>query len=110
VDCLSAWIYTEDIAKKGGNNVASLLMHHLEHHGIIEASTVEPFMELNFIMDNCGGQNKNRHVLHLLTYIVKRRVATVTRAIFLVRGHTKRQMFGKQRSHAGHGETEQARE
>jgi hypothetical protein len=86
-DCLSAWMYGEDIAKKGGNNVASLLMKHLEHHDI--ATTAEPFKELNFIMDNCGGQNKNRQVLRLLHFIVKKKIASVARAIFLVRGHTK---------------------
>jgi hypothetical protein len=59
----------------------------LEQHGF--ASTTEPYKELNFIMDNCGGQNKNRHVLRLLHFIVKRRIAKVARAIFLVRGHTK---------------------
>jgi hypothetical protein len=88
-DKLSAWMYTEAMAKKGGNNVASLLMHHLEHHGIVQQSTQEPFKELNFIMDNCGGQNKNRQVLRLLHFIVKRKISNVARAIFLVRGHTK---------------------
>jgi hypothetical protein len=90
-DHLTAWIYTEDTAKKGGNNVASLLMQQLHHHGIVEQATTtgEPFKELNFIMDNCGGQNKNRHVLRILHFIVKRRIAVVANAIFLVRGHTK---------------------
>jgi hypothetical protein len=88
-DQLSAWMYTEATAKKGGNNVASLLMHHLEHHGFVQQATEEPFKELNFIMDNCGGQNKNRHVLRLLHFIVKRRIAKKANTIFLVRGHTK---------------------
>ena len=43
------WIYTKDIARKGGNNVASLLMHHLDHHGI--SITKEPYMELKFVLD-----------------------------------------------------------
>ena len=30
IDKLYAYMYMEDIGKKGGNNVASLLMHHLE--------------------------------------------------------------------------------
>jgi hypothetical protein len=88
-DQLSAWMYTEATAKKGGNNVASLLMHHLDHRGIVEQSAQEPFKELNLIMDNCGGQNKNRQVLRLLHFIVKRKIAVVARAVFLVRGHTK---------------------
>jgi hypothetical protein len=87
VDKLAAWLYTEATAKKGGNNVASLLMNHLDHYGI--ASTGEPYKEINFVMDNCGGQNKNRQVLRLMHFIVKRKIAVVARAIFLVRGHTK---------------------
>jgi hypothetical protein len=90
IDHLSAWLYTEDTAKKGGNNVASLLMHHLVHHKVVEESVATgPFKEINLVMDNCGGQNKNRQVLRLLHFIVKRRIAVVARAIFLVRGHTK---------------------
>jgi hypothetical protein len=87
---LSAYIYTEDVGRKGGNNVASLLMLHLERTGIFnEAATKGPLKELNFVMDNCSGQNKNRHVLRLLHFLVKRKVATVVRAIFLIAGHTK---------------------
>ena len=40
-------------------------------------------------MDNCSGQNKNRYVLWLLHLLVKKRVATTARAVFLVQGHTK---------------------
>jgi hypothetical protein len=85
-DHLTAWIYTEDTAKKGGNNMVSLRMQQLQHHGIVEQATAtgEPFKELNFVMDNCGGQNKNRHVLRILHFIVKRRIAVVAKAIFLV--------------------------
>ena len=87
IDSLTAYMYPEDIGKKGGNNVASLLMRHLHRTSI--ATTAEPFKEINFVMDNCSGQNKNRHVLRLLHLLVKRKVATTARAIFLVRGHTK---------------------
>ena len=89
IDRLTGWIYMEDQAKKGGNNVASLLMHHLHYKGIVAESAVEPFKELNLVMDNCGGQNKNRHVLRLLHLVVKWGIAKVARAIFLVHGHTK---------------------
>jgi hypothetical protein len=90
VDALTAYIYNEDLAKKGGNNVTSLLMHHLHRKGILqEAATKGPFKELNFVMDNCSGQNKNRMVLRLLHILVKTGVATTASAIFLVRGHTK---------------------
>jgi hypothetical protein len=93
VDCcvsphkLHAMIYTEDQGKKGGNNVVSLLWHHLFLHNY--ANTPTPFKELNYIFDNCGGQNKNRMVFRYLNLIVKKKIATVARAIFLIRGHTK---------------------
>jgi hypothetical protein len=89
-DRLAAYVYIEDQANKGGNNVASLLMLHLQRSGIFDqASSDGPFKELNIVMDNCGGQNKNRHVLRLLHFLVKRKVSTIAQAIFLVRGHTK---------------------
>jgi hypothetical protein len=89
VDRLTAWLYSEAQAAKGGNNVASLLWAQLEHDGVIEQSKTEPFKEINLVMDNCGGQNKNRHVLRLLFFMVKRKITKVAKAIFLVRGHTK---------------------
>ena len=45
--------------------------------------------ELNFVMDNCGGQNKNRMVLRLAPYLVENGFFRVVNIIFLVRGHTK---------------------
>jgi hypothetical protein len=69
--------------------VASLMMRQLQHKGILLEAATEPFKEINFVMDNCCGQNKNRHVLRLLHFIVKRGIAKVARAIFLVKGHTK---------------------
>jgi hypothetical protein len=91
VDCsttrLAAMLYTEDVAKKGGNNVASLVWANLKRLGIMDA--VEPIKELNIVMDNCGGQNKNRMVLRMLHYLVKKKVAVDARIIFLVKGHTK---------------------
>lgn len=86
-DHLHAYIYMEDQAKKGGNNVASLLWLHLQSQRY--TATEEPFKELTFIFDNCGGQNKNNMVLRMLFFIVKMGVAKVARASFLVRGHTK---------------------
>ena len=91
VDCssqkLAALMYTEDVGKKGGNNVASLIWANLTRLGIV--GTTEPFKELNIVMDNCGGQNKNRMVLRLLFYLVKLGICIDARIIFLVRGHTK---------------------
>jgi hypothetical protein len=86
---LCAMMYTEDVHAKGGNNVASLMWYNLERLGIIAASATEPFKEINFVMDNCGGQNKNRMCLRMLFYLVKKKICKVARLIFLIRGHTK---------------------
>ena len=90
---LRAYSYLEDVGKKGGNNVASMIMEELNSQGLIPtASTVathQPVNEINLFFDNCGGQNKNKMVIRLLTFLVKWRVCKTARAAFLVRGHTK---------------------
>jgi hypothetical protein len=46
--------------------------------------------ELNdIIMDNCGGQNKNNHVILLAPYLVEMGFFETANIIFLVTGHTK---------------------
>jgi hypothetical protein len=45
--------------------------------------------EINLVFDNCTGQNKNRMVTRLLFYLVKLKICSTARAIFLVKGHTK---------------------
>ena len=83
---LTALIYFEGDGKKGGNNVASMLWFELQRKGLIAGASAK---ELNIVMDNCAGQNKNRMVLRLLHYLVKRKVCKIARAIFLIKGHTK---------------------
>ena len=67
LDKLTAYIYKESFAKKGGNNVSSLLMHYLEEKGWIPKHNVSgpiyPRKKLSVFMDNCSGQNKNHFVL-----------------------------------------------
>ena len=90
-DCLLAQVYGEDVAGKGGNCVASMLYDQVEKALLprpCETNTA-PIKELNIIMDNCGGQNKNRMVMRLLHVIVLRKIASKVNAIFLVKGHTK---------------------
>jgi hypothetical protein len=45
--------------------------------------------EINFVFDNCTGQNKNQMVTHFLFFLVKLQICKTARAIFLVKGHTK---------------------
>jgi len=61
---LRAYIYLEGEGKKGGNNVASLLMKHLNETGCVDKAK-GPRNELTIIMDNCGNQNKNQMVIQL---------------------------------------------
>ncbi|KAG7371480.1 hypothetical protein IV203_020050 [Nitzschia inconspicua] len=45
--------------------------------------------ELNVVMDNCAGQNKNNHVLLLAPYLVEMGYFRTVNMLFLVAGHTK---------------------
>ncbi len=85
---LYAHTYFEDEAKKGGNNVASLIYRQLCCDGFLTVPR-KHVKEINFVFDNCGGQNKNRMVLRMLVYLVRRKVCDMARAIFLIKGHTK---------------------
>ena len=73
VDCsifggkLSAHVYDEVVAKKGGNNVASMLINEFKRLNIMRE--YETGKELTIVMDNCSGQNKNQMVLRLANYL-----------------------------------------
>jgi hypothetical protein len=60
--------YKEGYGAKGRNNVASMLMKTLDSLGLLKEQATE---ELNIVMDNCSGQNKNNHVLLLAPYLVE---------------------------------------
>lgn len=83
---LTAHVYYEGEAKKGGNSVASMLWKQLKLKGMLNGKCAK---EINFVFDNCAGQNKNRMVTRLLFFLVKLRITKVAKAIFLVKGHTK---------------------
>ncbi len=50
----------------GGNNVASLIMKHLQDCEFFDG---KKWKRLNIVMDNCPGQNKNNFVLRLAPYL-----------------------------------------
>jgi hypothetical protein len=87
VEKLYAHLCTEGQGQKEGNNVASLIMKTLKHIDIINED--EAGRGLSIVMDNCGGQNKNRMVLHLALYLVEVGFFQTVKLFFLVRGHTK---------------------
>jgi hypothetical protein len=66
---LNCYAYRELTAKKGSNNVASMLMHNLHENNWLMKGN--PGKRLTIAMDNCGGQNKNNHVLRLAAYLVE---------------------------------------
>ena len=88
-DKLHAFVYDEGDGKKGGNNVASLLLKLLQLPEIDLLEKEEAGGELNFILDNCSGQNKNRMVLRLANLLVESGHFKKVNFLFLVRGHTK---------------------
>ena len=62
VDCstddniLHAYIYSEAEGKKGGSDVASLIMKFLDEEGYLDGETR---LKLNIVCDNCTGKNSN---------------------------------------------------
>ena len=84
---LKAYGYSEDQGGKGGNNVASILMQALRDLGWIIAERCGG--RLTIIMDNCGGQNKNKMVLRLALFLVESNFFKTVEFIFYIRGHTK---------------------
>ncbi len=86
-EVLHAFGYTEGTALKGGNNVASLLVHGLKLLGRLIPG--EPAQRLSIIMDNCAGQNKNKMVLRIALWLVEAGYFKTCEFIFFVRGHTK---------------------
>ena len=93
VDCsifggkLSVHVYDEGVGKKGGNNVASMLVKELKRLNIMQDN--QTGKELTFVMDNCAGQNKNRMVLRLATYLVEAEYFEKVSFVFYIVGHTK---------------------
>jgi hypothetical protein len=61
----------------------------LDENGLIDRNRLLPRKELNIVMDNCSGQNKNRFVLRLAPLFVELKYYRQVNIIFLVAGHTK---------------------
>ena len=52
--------------QRAGNNVSSLLLDYIQHNFVHDGGP--PMKELNIIMDNCVGQNKNRMVIQMAAW------------------------------------------
>lgn len=88
---LYAYTYPESAAKKGANNTTSCLLHFLKTFILQQGQLLynSPLSELNLIMDNCGGQNKNNVLLKCCAYFVESCWFEKVNVIFLIKGHTK---------------------
>ena len=64
-----------------------MLMLYLKKKGWLNLDEVSK--ELNILLDNCGGQNKNNFVLCLANLLVKCKYFKSVNFIFYVKGHTK---------------------
>ena len=82
-----AHVYHEGIAKKGMNNVCSLIMKTLSDLNLLRGD--EAGKELNIVFDNCTGQNKNNTVLRPVPFLVEMVFFEKVNFVFLVVGHTK---------------------
>ena len=61
-------------------------MHYLTSN-VVDPGVINK--ELNVIMDNCGGQNKNKTVIRLGSYLQELGWFQYVNLIFLVKVHTK---------------------
>ena len=84
---LSAHIYDKGDGKKGGDNVASLIMKELNNKNLLQSNS--PDGELSIIMDKYGGQNKNNFVLGLVAFLIDAAYFKKVNFLFYIVGHTK---------------------
>ena len=77
------YTYDETVAKKGPDDVCSMIMHYIQHY------LSDSVTELAFFCDGCSGQNKNYTVLkfiHHLVHTLKRFMSV--KILFPIRGHS----------------------
>jgi len=81
-------IYSEQVAGKGSNEVISMLEMYAKLQGVHHDS---PGGKKTWIIyaDNCGGQNKNNHVLRYLLFLVDTGRVKTIHYNFFIKGHTK---------------------
>lgn len=85
-DRMNTYIWPEYEGDRGANNICSCLLKDFKIRGFLDQQN---FAELTIIADNCGGQNKNKHVVRLLMWLVEMGYFPRITLLFLVKGHTK---------------------
>jgi hypothetical protein len=84
---LNYYGYRDFTGKQGSNNLAWLLIQDL--HDKLWLLKRSPGKIPKIVMDDCGGQNKNKAVLHLTQYLVEMGYFRKVEFAFYIRGHTK---------------------
>ena len=78
-----AYIWHEGISGRGANEVATCI------YKFLQAQSIRGKKEIILYSDNCGGQNRNRYFLTMLSYAKKVFNFTKIEHKFLERGHTQ---------------------
>lgn len=78
------YVYSERAAGKGSNEVVSMLHHYAVANNIYSRGS-----SWTIYADNCGGQNKNNHLLRFLRFLVDSGRLRSASLYFLIKGHTK---------------------
>jgi hypothetical protein len=79
-------VYKKSTARKGSNNVASLMMYYFfEKNWLMKNSAGK---SLALAMDNCGGQHNNYNVLRIAPHLVKMVYFRSYEFDLYIRGHT----------------------
>jgi hypothetical protein len=65
---LTAHVFYEGEAKKEGNSVVSMIWKQFQMDGLQNGKMTK---EINLVIDNCTGQNKNRMTIRMLIILVK---------------------------------------
>ena len=77
------YMWSEDVAKRGGNEIASCLYDFIQ----TKLRLNPDIKEFKLYSDSCAGQNKNRQVLGMLKFLSETTSTKMTHT-FMVPGHT----------------------
>ncbi|KAF6214237.1 hypothetical protein GE061_008976 [Apolygus lucorum] len=79
------YTWTEVQGKRGSNEIGSALLHYLRNSDLSSAK------EISLFCDGCSGQNRNAHIIHLISYWLKKEAPPNVKKVqltFPVWGHS----------------------
>ena len=83
---MNAYVWPEYEANHGAHNICSCLLKDFKNRQWFQRPNLGG---LFIIANNCGGQNKNKHVVWFLMWLVEAGHFPKATLLFLVKGHTK---------------------